>query len=139
LARRFTTLDHLTRGRVAWNIVTSYLERGARSLGLDAQVGHDDRYERADDYLTLCYKLWEGSWEDTAVLANRHNGQYANPAKDHRIEHEGPYYRSAGIYQYEPSPQRTPLLFQAGGSRRGQAFAATHAECIFVDANAQRS
>lgn len=134
LARRFTTLDHLTRGRVAWNIVTSYLESGARSLGLDAQVGHDDRYDRADDYLTLCYKLWEGSWEDTAVLANRHNGQYADPAKVHRIKHEGAYYRSEGIYQCEPSPQRTPLLFQAGGSRRGQAFAATHAECIFVGA-----
>lgn len=134
LARRLTTLDHLTRGRVAWNIVTSYLESGARSLGLDAQVGHDDRYERAEDYLTLCYKLWEGSWEDSAVQIDRDAGQYADPGKVHRIQHNGPYYRSEGIYQCEPSPQRTPLLFQAGGSRRGQAFAATHAECIFVGA-----
>lgn len=134
LARRLTTLDHLTRGRVAWNIVTSYLESGARSLGLDAMRGHDDRYERADDYLTLCYKLWEGSWEASAVLADRARGLYADPAKVHRITHDGPFYRSEGIYQCEPSPQRTPLLFQAGGSSRGQTFAAVHAECIFVGA-----
>lgn len=134
LARRFTTLDHLTRGRVAWNIVTSYLESGARSLGLAGQVGHDDRYDRADDYLALCYKLWEGSWEDDAVIHDRANGVYADPAKVHVVEHDGPFYRSHGMYQCEPSPQRTPLLFQAGGSPRGQRFAAQHAECIFVGA-----
>jgi FMN-dependent oxidoreductase (nitrilotriacetate monooxygenase family) len=134
LARRLTTLDHLTRGRVAWNIVTSYLESGARSLGLDAQIAHDDRYDRADDYLTLCYKLWEGSWEDGAVRRDRATGVYADPAKIHAVGHDGPYYRSHGVFQCEPSPQRTPLLFQAGGSTRGKRFAADHAECIFVGA-----
>lgn len=134
LARRLTTLDHLSRGRVAWNVVTSYLDSGARSLGLDNQVGHDDRYDRADDYLSLCYKLWEGSWEPGAVQRDREGGRYVDPARVHPINHDGPYYRSHGVYQCEPSPQRTPLLFQAGGSARGQRFAAEHGECIFVGA-----
>ncbi|MCZ2495411.1 NtaA/DmoA family FMN-dependent monooxygenase [Xylophilus sp. Kf1] len=134
LARRFTTLDHLTRGRVAWNIVTSYLASGARSLGQETLTGHDERYDRADDYLDLCYRLWEGSWEDGAVVRDVEQGVYADPSRVHAIAHEGPYYRSHGIYQCEPSPQRTPLLFQAGGSGRGKRFAARHAECIFAGA-----
>jgi len=134
LARRFTTLDHLTRGRVAWNIVTSYLDSGARSLGQAQLVAHDERYDRADDYLALCYSLWEGSWEEGAALRDAGAGVYADPSRVHAIAHDGPYFRSQGIYQCEPSPQRTPLLFQAGGSGRGRRFAARHAECIFAGA-----
>ncbi|PWC12610.1 LLM class flavin-dependent oxidoreductase [Brenneria corticis] len=134
LARRFSTLDHLTGGRIAWNIVTSYLSSGAASLGLSQPLSHDQRYDRADDYLSLCYKLWEGSWQEGAVLRDQERGVYADPDKIRRVEHQGPYFQSHGIYQCEPSPQRTPVLFQAGGSVRGTRFAAQHAECIFVGA-----
>jgi FMN-dependent oxidoreductase (nitrilotriacetate monooxygenase family) len=134
-ARRMATLDHLTSGRVAWNIVTGYLDSAARAVGLKQQIDHDDRYDRGDDFLAAFYKLLEGSWEDGAVLADRARGIYADPAKIHRIFHEGPYYKVNGVFNLtEPSPQRTPVLFQAGASRRGNQFAARHAECVFTGA-----
>ena len=131
-ARQLSTLDHLTGGRVAWNIVSSYLPNGAANLGFDALPAHDDRYDRADEYLEVCYKLWEGSWEDDAVVADRVAGVYADPAKVHRIDHHGPRFDVAGPHLCEPSPQRTPLLFQAGTSDRGRQFCARHAECAFI-------
>ncbi len=131
-ARRMSTLDHLTAGRVGWNIVTSYLNSGALNVGLDGQVSHDDRYDIADEYLEVAYKLWEGSWEDDAVVMDREIGVYTDPARVHPIAHEGRYYRVAGIHMAEPSPQRTPLLFQAGASSRGRRFAAEHAEAVFI-------
>lgn len=134
LARRLTTLDHLSQGRVAWNIVTSYLDSGARSLGQDGLRAHDTRYDRADAYLDICYRLWEGAWEDGAVVRNRETGVYADPSRVHRITADYEDLRIDGVFQCEPSPQRTPLLFQAGGSERGTRFAARHAECIFVGA-----
>jgi len=134
LARRLTTLDHLSGGRVAWNIVTSYLESGARSLGQRELRAHDERYERADEYLEVCYKLWEGSWEDGALQRDAQRGVYADPARIHAIKHDGRHFQLDGVFQCEPSPQRTPVLFQAGGSARGTQFAARHAECIFVGA-----
>ncbi len=133
-ARRMSTLDHLTRGRAGWNIVTSYLDSGARNLGQARQTGHDDRYDIADEFLDVCYKLWEGSWEDGAVLRDRASGRYADPAKVHPIAHQGRHYTVPGIHLCEPSPQRTPVLYQAGASARGQVFAARHAECVFVGA-----
>jgi len=134
LARRLTTLDHLSGGRVAWNVVTSYLGSGARSLGQRELRAHDERYDRADEFLEVCYKLWEGSWEDGAVRRDKARGVYADPARVHAVRHEGRYFDLDGIFQCEPSAQRTPLLFQAGGSARGTRFAARHAECIFVGA-----
>jgi FMN-dependent oxidoreductase (nitrilotriacetate monooxygenase family) len=134
LARRFTTLDHLTGGRVAWNVVTSYLQSGARSLGQTQLRAHDERYDRADEFLEVCYKLWEGSWQEGSVKRDAERGIYADPDRVRAIEHEGRYFKSEGIFQCEPSPQRTPLLFQAGGSTRGTQFAAKHAECIFLGA-----
>jgi FMN-dependent oxidoreductase (nitrilotriacetate monooxygenase family) len=131
-ARQCSTLDHLTGGRVAWNIVTSYLPNAAASLGLDGLPDHDGRYDQAEEYLEVCYKLWEASWEDDAVVADRASGVYADPAKVHPIDHAGVHYRVAGPHLCEPSPQRTPLLFQAGSSERGREFAARHAECVFV-------
>lgn len=133
-ARRMSTLDHLTDGRVGWNIVTGYLDSGARAMGLDAQDEHDRRYDRADDYLALLYKLWEGSWEDGAVRRDKVGRVFADPARIHRVQHQGPFYRLDGVHLCEPSPQRTPVLFQAGASDRGQRFAATHAEGIFIPA-----
>ena len=131
-ARRASTLDHLTKGRVAWNIVTSYLPNAAKNLGYGDLPPHDDRYARGDDYLEVLYKLWEASWEDDAVVRDRVGGVYADPAKVHRIDHHGPYYDVPGPHLCEPSPQRTPLLFQAGSSDRGREFAARHAECVFI-------
>ena len=131
-ARRMSTLDHLTEGRVGWNVVTGYLDSAARGAGKDKQTAHDDRYEIADEYMELVYKLWEGSWEDDAVLRDRARGIFADPAKVHRVTHEGANYRLNAIHLSEPSPQRTPVLYQAGTSPRGRQFAAEHAECVFM-------
>jgi len=133
-ARRMSTLDHLTQGRAGWNIVTSYLASGARNLGQRDQLSHDQRYALAEEYLQVCYKLWETSWEDDAVCADRASGVYADPRKVHGIAHEGTYFKVPGFHLSEPSPQRTPVLYQAGASSRGRAFAAANAECVFVAA-----
>ncbi|HIM36929.1 MAG TPA: LLM class flavin-dependent oxidoreductase [Dehalococcoidia bacterium] len=131
-ARQMSTLDHLTNGRVAWNIVTSYLPNAGANFGLGGLPSHDDRYDLAEEYLDVTYKLWEGSWEDDAVLRDKERGVYADPAKIHKINHIGKHYEVAGPHLSEPSPQRTPLLFQAGSSTRGRQFAAKHAECVFI-------
>jgi FMN-dependent oxidoreductase (nitrilotriacetate monooxygenase family) len=131
-ARRMSTLDHLSGGRVGWNIVTGYLDSAARNLGLQRQLAHDARYDLADEYMDVVYKLWEKSWEDGAVLADKARGIYVDPARVHPIAHEGEHYTVPGIHLCEPSPQRTPFLYQAGASPRGLAFAARHAEATFV-------
>jgi FMN-dependent oxidoreductase (nitrilotriacetate monooxygenase family) len=136
LARRFSTLDHLTGGRVGWNIVTGYLESAAKAIGLDNQLPHDRRYDQAEEYLQLMYKLWEGSWEPGSVIKDRERRIYADPSKVHKIRHTGEFYRSEGYHLCEPSPQRTPLLFQAGTSDKGIAFAGRHAECSFISGGA---
>ncbi|MEN3280291.1 MAG: long-chain alkane monooxygenase [Solirubrobacteraceae bacterium] len=133
-ARRMTTLDHLSKGRVGWNIVTSYLDSGAKNIGLAGQLPHDERYEIADEYLEVLYKLWEGSWEDDAVVRDVERGIYTDPGKVHPIAHEGTYFTVPGIHLGEPSPQRTPVLYQAGASKRGKTFAAEHAEAVFMGA-----
>ena len=132
-ARRLSTLDHLTCGRIGWNIVTGYLDSAARAIGLDGQMAHDDRYDLAEEYMEVVYKLWEGSWEDDAVLRDQANRIYADPSKVHAIHHQGRQYKVDAIHLSEPSPQRTPLLYQAGSSTRGRQFAGTHAECVFLN------
>ncbi|WNJ93800.1 LLM class flavin-dependent oxidoreductase [Bosea sp. 685] len=132
-ARRFSTLDHLTKGRIGWNIVTGYLDSAARGLGQDKLQNHDGRYDVADEFMEVVYKLWEGSWEDDAVLRDRERRIFTDPSKVHRISHRGPHYQVDGIHLSEPSPQRTPLLYQAGSSDRGRRFAGEHAECVFVN------
>ena len=131
-ARRMSTLDHLSRGRVGWNIVTGYLDSAARAMGLSEQVEHDRRYDQADEYLQVLYKLWEGSWEDDAVIHDRQRRIYAQPGKVHKVEHRGEFYQVEGYHLCEPSIQRTPVLFQAGSSERGLQFAGQHAECVFI-------
>ncbi|MEE3249860.1 MAG: NtaA/DmoA family FMN-dependent monooxygenase, partial [Chloroflexota bacterium] len=131
-ARQMSTLDHLTKGRVAWNIVTSYLPNAASNFGHEKLPPHEERYDLADEYLEVVYKLWEGSWEEDAVLRDTKRGVYADPAKVHQINHKGMHFDVVGPHLSEPSPQRTPLLFQAGSSTRGRSFAAKHAECVFV-------
>lgn len=131
-ARRASTLDHLTKGRFGWNVVTSYLPNAARNFGLDGEVAHDDRYGIADEYLDVLYKLWEGSWDDDAVVRDRERRVYTDPAKVRYINHVGPNFKVAGPHLSEPSVQRTPVIFQAGSSERGRAFAGRHAEGVFV-------
>ncbi|MFD0487788.1 NtaA/DmoA family FMN-dependent monooxygenase [Saccharopolyspora spinosporotrichia] len=133
LARKFSTLDHLTGGRVGWNIVTSYSESAARNLGLGKQIPHDRRYDMAEEYMQVCYGLWEYSWQDDAVVRDRESATYAEPGRIRPINHEGEYFQVPGFHLCEPSPQRTPVLFQAGASSRGVAFAGTHAEAVFIN------
>jgi FMN-dependent oxidoreductase (nitrilotriacetate monooxygenase family) len=135
--RRFSTLDHLTKGRIGWNIVTGYLDSGARGKGLKELHEHDNRYEIAEEYMELVYRLWEESWEDDAVVRDREAGVITRPERIHRIRHHGTYFDLDAIHMSEPSPQRTPLLFQAGASTKGRAFAARHAESIFVSGSAK--
>ncbi|MBK1870573.1 LLM class flavin-dependent oxidoreductase [Taklimakanibacter albus] len=131
-ARRMTTLDHLTQGRIGWNVVTGYLDSAARSMGRDKQKAHDERYAVAEDYMDVVYQLWEGSWADDAVLRDRKGGVFTDPRRVRRISHRGPHYRLDAMHLGEPSPQRTPVLYQAGSSPAGRAFAARHAECVFI-------
>jgi FMN-dependent oxidoreductase (nitrilotriacetate monooxygenase family) len=133
MARRFSTLDHLTKGRIGWNIVTGYLDSAARAMGLDRQMAHDDRYDLADEYMEILYRLWEESWAADAVKRDRAAGIYADPARVKRITHQGRQYRLDAPHLVEPSPQRTPVLYQAGASDRGRGFAAQHAECVFLN------
>lgn len=132
LARQLSTLDHISGGRVAWNIVTSVLENSHRNFGADGLTAHDDRYDWADEYVEAAYKLWEGSWEDDAVLADKEKGTFADPAKVNKIHHRGRRYSIEGPHLAIPSPQRTPFLFQAGSSTRGRRFAAANAEATFL-------
>jgi alkanesulfonate monooxygenase len=131
-ARRLSTLDHLTNGRIAWNIVTGYLDSAARAFGMDRQLPHDERYVLAEEFMEVVYRLWEGSWEDDAVLRDKANAIFARPEKIHKVRHRGKYFQMEGYHLCEPSPQRTPVLFQAGSSSRGRQFAAQHAECVFI-------
>lgn len=138
-ARRLSTLDHLSGGRVGWNIVTGYLDSAARAMGLARQPEHDRRYDQADEYLQVLYKLLEGSWEDDAVVVDRERRVYARPDKVHKVRHHGEFYKVEGYHLCEPSPQRTPVLFQAGSSPRGLAFAGHHAECVFIGGQNQEA
>lgn len=133
-ARKISTLDHLTNGRIGWNIVTSYLKSAAINMGLEDQINHDERYNIAEEYLEVCYKLWEESWEDDAVKLDKENRVFTDPSKVHDINHQGKYYRVPGAHLCEPSPQRTPVLYQAGASKKGRAFAANNAELVFIGA-----
>ena len=131
-ARRFASLDHLTQGRIGWNIVTGYLDSAQRLIGEKGLKDHNLRYEQAEEFLQLCYKFWEGSWENDAVLKDKQKRIFTDPAKVHPVQHQGQFYQSQGVFQVSPSIQRTPVLFQAGASPRGLAFATQHAEGMFI-------
>ncbi|PJI28619.1 LLM class flavin-dependent oxidoreductase [Acinetobacter pseudolwoffii] len=134
-ARRFASLDHLSQGRMGWNIVTGYLDSAARLVGQHSLQEHDTRYEQAEEFLELCYQFWEGSWEDEAIQKDKINRIFTDPRKVHAIHHQGQFYQSQGVFQVAPSIQRTPVLFQAGASPRGLAFATQHAEALFIGAD----
>lgn len=135
LARRLSTIDHLTKGRFGWNIVTGYLDSAARNLIGKDQPMHDNRYEVAEEYMQVMYKLFEASWSDDAVIKDPNAGPYgsfSSPDRIREINHNGKFYNVPGPHICQPSPQRTPLLLQAGTSKAGKIFAAQHAEAIFV-------
>ncbi|RFA21774.1 NtaA/DmoA family FMN-dependent monooxygenase [Subtercola boreus] len=131
-ARRFATLDHFTDGRIGWNIVTGSSGATAAALMGKDLISHDLRYDMADDYVDVSLKLWEGSWADDALVLDRQSGVYADPAGVRMIDHDGPYFRAHGILTLPPSPQRTPVLVQAGASGRGREFAGRNAEAVFL-------
>jgi FMN-dependent oxidoreductase (nitrilotriacetate monooxygenase family) len=131
-ARRMSTLDHLTNGRIGWNIVTGFLQSAGKATGEGKILQHSKRYDIAEEYMEVVYKLWEGSWEDDAACRDQERGFFADPSKVHKIKFDGEYYKTDTIHLCEPSPQRTPVLYQAGASGRGRAFAGKHAEGIFA-------
>jgi FMN-dependent oxidoreductase (nitrilotriacetate monooxygenase family) len=131
LARQFASLDHLSNGRVGWNIVTTSSASAAHNFGLDAHPAHVQRYERAEEFLDVVTKLWD-SWEDDAVVADRASGTYADTDKIHRVDHAGEFFRVRGPLNAPRSPQGRPVYVQAGSSPDGRSFAARWAEAIFT-------
>ncbi|MET0343826.1 MAG: LLM class flavin-dependent oxidoreductase [Polyangiales bacterium] len=131
LARRFASIDHISNGRVGWNIVTTAGADAARNFGLDDVPAHRERYERASEFVEVCLKLWE-SWEDDFLIGDKESGRFADGAKVHAIEHVGRFFRVHGPLNVPPTPQRHPLLVQAGSSDDGRAFAARYAEAVFT-------
>lgn len=131
LARQTASLDHLTKGRVAWNVVTTGNVAGFLNFGIDKLPDHDSRYDQADEYMELCYKLWS-SWEPDAVVMDRGTGVFANPEKVRPIHFEGQYYKSRGPLNVLPTPQGRPTIIQAGTSQRGRDFAARWADVVIA-------
>ncbi|MFE7421148.1 NtaA/DmoA family FMN-dependent monooxygenase [Rhodococcus sp. NPDC057529] len=130
-ARRFSTLDHLSNGRVGWNVVSaSGAHSAARIFGVPIPP-HDGRYDIADEFVDLQLALWEGSWADDAYKVDR-GSVFTDPRRVRRIEHDGKYFNLNGYFPVPPSPQRTPVLFQAGTSPRGREFAGRTAECVLL-------
>lgn len=132
-ARRFATLDRLTGGRIGWNVVTGSSQSTTDELfGVTEQLSHDAKYDAADSFLDTCLRYWEHSWDDDAEVRDRTRGVYADPALLHPVEVADAHQRSRGIFAVPPTPQRTPMLFQAGTSDRGRAYAARNAEAVFI-------
>lgn len=130
MCRRLSSLDHLSGGRVAWNIVSSYSKSEWDAYGA-AMTDRSHRYERLEEYMSLCYALWH-SWEDGAIVADRASGIYADPSKIREVDFDGQFFRCRGRHFVAPSPQGHPVLWQAGSSDAGRDFAAKHAEAIFA-------
>jgi FMN-dependent oxidoreductase (nitrilotriacetate monooxygenase family) len=131
VARTFATLDHLTGGRAAWNVVTSVNDSEAQNFGFEQVLDHDQRYDRADEFLEAVSALWD-SWEDDALVLDRANGIFADPDKVHELGFDGEWFKVRGPLTVPRSPQGRPVLLQAGSSGRGRDFAARWAELIFT-------
>ncbi|MGE0313438.1 MAG: NtaA/DmoA family FMN-dependent monooxygenase [Lautropia sp.] len=129
--RRITTLDHLSRGRVGWNIVTGFSRAEHNANGMVEQIEHDERYDMADEFMEICYRLWD-SVPLEAILADRRAGRFADPAKIRAVDYQGKYLRCKAVGPVLPAPHGRPLLFQAGSSGRGMQFALRHAEVVFA-------
>ncbi len=131
IARSFATLDHMSGGRAAWNVVTSANSREAQNFGLDRLMDREVRYDHADEVMEACDALWN-SWDADAIVYDRERGVYADPTKVHYANYEGRYVRTRGPLPTPRSPQGRPVIMQAGSSERGRQFAARWAEVIFT-------
>jgi len=131
LARQFASLDHITRGRVGWNIVTTWLATASGNFGGQGPLGHAERYERAEEYMRVVKGLWD-SWADDAVVDDRASGRYAAAGAVRPINHAGPRYQVTGPLNVPRGPQGRPVFVQAGSSETGRQFAARHAEAVFT-------
>jgi FMN-dependent oxidoreductase (nitrilotriacetate monooxygenase family) len=131
LARQFASLDHISDGRIGWNIVTSWLATASGNFGATGQLSHAERYERAEEYMRVVGGLWD-SWSDDAVLDDRATGQYARAGGIRAVNHAGPHYRVTGPLNLPRCPQGRPVFVQAGSSETGRRFAARHAEAVFT-------
>jgi FMN-dependent oxidoreductase (nitrilotriacetate monooxygenase family) len=131
LARQFASLDHISSGRVGWNIVTTWSPQAGSNFGGIGQVGHADRYERAEEYMSVVKALWD-SWADDAVLDDRAGGRYAERMRVKAIQHAGAHYQVQGPLNMPRPPQGRPVFVQAGSSDTGKRFAARHAEAVFT-------
>lgn len=130
IAREFATLDHISGGRAAWNVVTSMNDAEAQNFGVDQHLEHDKRYDRADEFLEVATALWD-SWDSDALVRDKKSGVYADPAKVHYLNHRGPWYQVRGPLNIPRTPQGKPVIIQAGSSGRGREFAARWAEVVF--------
>ena len=131
IARTFATLDHLTKGRAAWNVVTSVNDSEAQNFGKDEHLEHDSRYDRADEFMEVTFKLWD-SWQEGALLLDKESGILADPSKVDYIHHAGHWFKSRGPLNVPRCPQERPVIIQAGSSGPGKEFAARWAEVIFT-------
>jgi FMN-dependent oxidoreductase (nitrilotriacetate monooxygenase family) len=131
LARQFATIDHMSRGRAGWNIVTTWLAAASGNFGGGGPLGHEDRYEHAEEYMQVVKGLWD-SWSDDAVLDDRASGEYARPGSIRALNHKGPHYQVAGPLNLPRCPQGRPVFVQAGSSDTGRRFAGRHAEAVFT-------
>ena len=131
VARVFGTLDLMTKGRCAWNVVTSLNNSEALNFGREEHLEHDLRYDRADEFMEVVMGHW-GTWEDDALILDKEEDRFADPAKVRRLDHKGQWFKSRGPFTVPRSPQGHPVLLQAGQSGRGKAFASRWGEVIFV-------
>ncbi len=131
VARLFATLDLMTKGRAAWNVVTSLNDGEAQNMGRDEAIGHDLRYDRADEFMEIVLGHWD-AWEDDAIVQDKATGLFAKPEKVHRLDYRGRYLKSRGPFTVPRSAQGHPVLIQAGSSGRGKVFGARWGEVIFV-------
>lgn len=130
IARRFASLDHLSNGRAGWNVVTSGNDAEAFNFGRDEHYEHDERYQRAQEFVEVVKGLWD-SWDDDAFLYDREGGRFFDPAKMHKLNHVGKYFRVRGPLNVPRPPQGHPVIFQAGISEAGRELAAATAEGVF--------
>ncbi|GAA2248706.1 NtaA/DmoA family FMN-dependent monooxygenase [Herbiconiux moechotypicola] len=137
LTRQYRSLDHFSAGRVGWNIVTGSAQAASAMLFGEDLMPHDERYAKAAEHVELSLKFWEGCWEPDALVRDGANGVWADPAKVHEIVHDGTYFKAKGVLVTPPSPQVTPVLFQAGASSAGRALAARYAEAVFLAAESK--
>ncbi|MCB8875200.1 LLM class flavin-dependent oxidoreductase [Acidisoma silvae] len=131
IARMLGTLDHMSRGRVAWNVVASHSSLEAKNFGLAEMPSRAERYDRADEVLEACGALWD-SWEDGALVLDKKNARFVDPSKVHYANYEGRWIKTRGPLTVPRSPQGRPVIMQAGSSDRGRDFGARWGEIIFT-------